>query len=803
MAGEMVWRSALLLSCLCYTATATKAPVRWGQNDKTITIRISKTVCPLSAAVKCAVTGDRDAGDASTFIFKCGSLVLKAELRDLVQTANPFRCKKSREGRVCILNKLNGYSLYAWDRLFKHSVEAPPTWPIRTTVDFSEVMDPTALRKPSYPASFKMNSKAIKAALAKDNIKAVVLDAVFPWCTIQCKDNEKYLKKAAKLLKKSEGILFGFFDAREEISLTAKAQIHCSHSCKLAVFRKDMSVTSIQVYRNPKDIVKKIRKKVVRLLIPLTKASEADKLKNTNKALVLAYVRSTDKAFLTDLMTTAESVRAKQNLIKPVQFAYVASEGEPRVKSWPPTFPKSLKPMSFAPRKDGGQEAMLKWVFATTAPLIGNSTEDDEFRNYLEMPVVQILDPDDTANQAIFEPIAAKFRGRLTFTVRPMAKYDPDFLVPPDTEFPVFIAASQLQRYENSNSKKWAFPTRGPALLNPKSPERKALMAWLEDLASGRATPLLKSGRRPKFEEWKKGTLYPVIANTVAEERAKPRDMLVLVADPHTFSEPDYRDCKKEVALARVLARAFQDSPAFIIGKMDKISNELTMMGPDVITRRRSCAFVFLKGNGDTSTPIRYTGKPKQSKLLKWIKKKSKLSRKGWKGMKANLKILREALEVEKAAEQFAAEQHEALLASIPGVDLTDKKDGGILRQTYKEAPEGAEMPQQGETVRAHYVGTLLDGTKFDSSRDRRDAFRFSIGHGQVIKCWDKAFASMRYGERAVLTCTSPYAYGERGSPPKIPPGATLKFDVELLKNRDPRMDFDPEFREHELRDEL
>ena len=54
-------------------------------------------------------------------------------------------------------------------------------------------------------------------------------------------------------------------------------------------------------------------------------------------------------------------------------------------------------------------------------------------------------------------------------------------------------------------------------------------------------------------------------------------------------------------------------------------------------------------------------------------------------------------------------------------------------------------------------------------------------GEGQVIACWDQAFATMRKGERAVLTCTAPYAYGERGSPPKIPGGATLRFDVELL----------------------
>eukprot|EP00955_Chlamydomonas_euryale_P014198 152754-Chlamydomonas_euryale.AAC.15 len=59
-----------------------------------------------------------------------------------------------------------------------------------------------------------------------------------------------------------------------------------------------------------------------------------------------------------------------------------------------------------------------------------------------------------------------------------------------------------------------------------------------------------------------------------------------------------------------------------------------------------------------------------------------------------------------------------------------------------------------------HYVGTLTDGTKFDSSRDRGDLFSFKLGEGRVIKGWDIGVASMKKGEKAVLTCTSEYAYG-------------------------------------------
>lgn len=80
------------------------------------------------------------------------------------------------------------------------------------------------------------------------------------------------------------------------------------------------------------------------------------------------------------------------------------------------------------------------------------------------------------------------------------------------------------------------------------------------------------------------------------------------------------------------------------------------------------------------------------------------------------------------------------------------------------------------------HAGTLSsDGSKFDSSRDRGKPFKFTIGQGMVIKAWDEGFASMKVGEHAILKCRSDYAYGDSGSPPKIPGKAELLFDVELL----------------------
>jgi FKBP-type peptidyl-prolyl cis-trans isomerase len=93
----------------------------------------------------------------------------------------------------------------------------------------------------------------------------------------------------------------------------------------------------------------------------------------------------------------------------------------------------------------------------------------------------------------------------------------------------------------------------------------------------------------------------------------------------------------------------------------------------------------------------------------------------------------------------------------------------------------GAEA-KSGQTVTVHYVGTLTNGSKFDSSRDRGKGFSFRLGAGQVIKGWDQGVAGMKVGQVRKLTIPPHLAYGDRGFPPVIPPGSTLVFEVELLE---------------------
>ena len=108
-----------------------------------------------------------------------------------------------------------------------------------------------------------------------------------------------------------------------------------------------------------------------------------------------------------------------------------------------------------------------------------------------------------------------------------------------------------------------------------------------------------------------------------------------------------------------------------------------------------------------------------------------------------------------------------------PGPTKLEIKDESV--GTGKEA-------KTGDRVRVHYTGTLMNGNKFDSSRDRGDPFEFTLGKGEVIKGWDQGVVGMKVGGKRKLTIPFDLAYGEAGHPPSIPPKAALKFDVELVE---------------------
>lgn len=113
--------------------------------------------------------------------------------------------------------------------------------------------------------------------------------------------------------------------------------------------------------------------------------------------------------------------------------------------------------------------------------------------------------------------------------------------------------------------------------------------------------------------------------------------------------------------------------------------------------------------------------------------------------------------------------------AQEPGAEKTSS---GLI---YKETAAGTgAMPTATDRVKVHYKGTLIDGTEFDSSYSRNEPATFQLNG--VISCWTEGVQKMKAGGKARLVCPASIAYGERGSPPKIPGGSTLIFEVELIE---------------------
>ena len=132
-----------------------------------------------------------------------------------------------------------------------------------------------------------------------------------------------------------------------------------------------------------------------------------------------------------------------------------------------------------------------------------------------------------------------------------------------------------------------------------------------------------------------------------------------------------------------------------------------------------------------------------------------------------------EDLQQEEVVQEEVVQEEQT--QEVPVAGVTELQIESLMEGT------GDRQVEKNDVISVHYVGTLTDGTKFDSSIDRGQPFTFTVGIGQVIQGWDQGTLGMKVGEKRRLTIPANLAYGEQGSGAVIPPNSTLIFEVELV----------------------
>mmetsp|Transcript_10541 Transcript_10541/g.25658 ORF Transcript_10541/g.25658 Transcript_10541/m.25658 type:complete len:775 (+) Transcript_10541:22-2346(+) len=747
------------LMLLAAAVAAKPLSVRWGQDNERLFLTIGmdckeSTFNPM----------------ATSFLLRCrptGTYVNFNLREDIVPEKSS--CKTNGRGeQECILLKAVPHT---FDRLTAKIGEIPglkQDWG-----HFKEEDEGAAAEHPYAKTSDKvvrpMNREALEKAAAEENT-VVFADVYYPWCTHCTRQMEDFA--AAASVMASDKLIFAKVDAREDRSAIGKYNVTCKAEvpCGVWAFRAGEGGVFIDAKMNKDDMMAYLQSNLDPTLQAMDEKEVVEFLAKHETAAVVVIKGS----FLAGPKQTksykvakkaAEFLRGTMRVV----MTEKSVQGAP-VKSLSLFVNGTLKISLPVSDKENATKLAATLAAHAVPPLDTYTWSKRAGLAKLGVPIMHVfLGEEHAAERETFLALAEKFAGRLISILIPRADtYMMKEFTLPEGKLPAFGIAQGFDPKHDRFAYKG-----GDFSLEP-------LTAFVDSVMNGTAKASRKSASAQA--DWTRGNVKAEVWDTLSARTPEDEALLLILYKPWDES---YK--KDHVVLERV-AQAFSNLEGIVVAHYDMNKNYVNQTAfpasPD--------SQIFLV-QGD-APPEQFKGSVSQKEIFKFLAKRVAAVKKGWEEkVKPRLKQIKDAEAVRKKAEE-AEKAAAAVKAESERVELEKKlksaekkslsADGKTVKQVLVEG--SGDSPKQGDQVEAHYTGTLLDGTKFDSSRDPgRSPFKFAAGEGQVIQCWDIAFMSMKRGERAVLTCEHEHAYGARGSPPTIPPAATLRFDVELI-------DFEP-----------
>eukprot|EP00286_Rhodomonas_abbreviata_P009211 CAMPEP_0181324438 /NCGR_PEP_ID=MMETSP1101-20121128/20360_1 /TAXON_ID=46948 /ORGANISM="Rhodomonas abbreviata, Strain Caron Lab Isolate" /LENGTH=770 /DNA_ID=CAMNT_0023432615 /DNA_START=57 /DNA_END=2370 /DNA_ORIENTATION=- len=761
--------AAALLLLLAPGAICELSPsIKWAQDRKHLLVTVafdcakSKTFKPDELKFHLECTGAK------------GKQTMSFGLREHIDPANSS-CKTVKEGEeLCTLEK-------KFPHFFDRLVENPDELK-HLKQDWFRWNDEDENSLPDDPydgvnASLVKPFRTANITQALKDGKVVFADISFPWCGT-CSFSKKPFITAAKKLS-SDNVVFARLDAREDKEAASKYNTSCDQTCEFVVLRGEDDAEVFKGEANADDMLKVFKSYVSPPMTTVASDAEVDafRAKYKTSALVLLQGSWTASASSSKEYKAVKAAARKTRGKVHVMYAEKSLKGisPPAVK----LFVKGEEAPVDVPL-DVDADVLAKNLVLRSLPALDDYKYDKrQLHKEYPLPVGMIwVPPKDEAKLAVAKALAEQLRGKVmmlkmgsseSFMMKDFGVDDKETLLFGITTG--FEPTSDRFLYEGSESE-WS---------------AEALGAFADKAVKGDVPKAHKSEPIPPPEEWEKGQVRPVGGGGGGGADCAAQGVGV------------WR--REDVAALDKVAEAMEDVEGVTVAKMEISKNYVDpLLFPNVEEYEADpVAFLCHGGEGPCE---RYTGALTQKDLLKLLAKAFPTVKAQWEGkVKPKLKAVKEAAKEKKEKEErekaealakLEAErkEREEKLATVEKQDVSLKKNGDVIKQVLTEG-EGVS-PVAGDDVTVHYTGTLLDGSKFDSSRDRDSPFTFGLASRQVISCWDEGVATMKKAERAVLTCQPAAAYGERGAPPKIPANAVLQFDVELI-------DFKPKAAKEEL----